>query len=270
MAEWLTPYEFEFFRNGVLLATMAGTLCGLLGVFVVQRGMSYIGHGLSHALFGGFAASSLVGVNLLAGASVWGVASALMITRVSRRRGVAADAAIGVVTTASFALGLLLLSLGPAPQINVDAALFGNILGVSSRELWLVGGVSLAVGTFVLTQYRTLLFVTFDAEVAAAAGVNVARTDMVFMALLAAAILATLNVMGVTLVAAGLVVPAVTARLLTSSFPRVLARASVLGGTAGFLGMNLSYHLDVPSGPAIVLVDAAFFALAMSVSACRI
>ena len=103
--------QFEFFRNGLIVATIAGALCGLVGVYVVLKGMSYIGHGLSHAIFGGFAASALLGVNFFLGAGVWGVASALMISGVTRRRIIGSDAAIGVITTASFALGLALFAV---------------------------------------------------------------------------------------------------------------------------------------------------------------
>ena len=101
MSTLLRPYDFEFFRNGVIVATIAGALCGLIGVFVVLKGMSYIGHGLSHAIFGGYAASALLGVNFILGAGTWGIASALMIGGVTRRKLIGADAAIGVITTAS-------------------------------------------------------------------------------------------------------------------------------------------------------------------------
>ena len=107
----LRPFGYEFFRNGLIVATLAGTLCGIVGVYVVLKGMSYIGHGLSHSIFGGFAASSLLGINFVFGAGVWGIASALLINGVARRRNVGADAAIGVITTASFALGLALFAL---------------------------------------------------------------------------------------------------------------------------------------------------------------
>ncbi|NBU15940.1 MAG: metal ABC transporter permease, partial [Actinobacteria bacterium] len=106
----LEPYQFEFFRNGVVVATLAGALCGVLGVFVVLRGMSYIGHGLSHAVFGGAAASAVVGLNFFVGAGIWGITSGVLIGRIARRRIIGADAAIGVVTTASFAVGLALLN----------------------------------------------------------------------------------------------------------------------------------------------------------------
>lgn len=101
---FLEPFQFAFFRNGLMVATLAGALCGLIGVYAVLKGMGYIGHGLSHAIFGGFAASALLGVNVFLGAGVWGLASALAINAITRRRLIGADAAIGVTTPASFAL----------------------------------------------------------------------------------------------------------------------------------------------------------------------
>src|SRR5919202_4555369 len=125
---WLTePLQFGFFRHGLLVATFAGALCGLIGVYVTLRGMSYIGHGLSHAIFGGAAASALVSFNFYVGAGIWGMASALAIGRVTRRRIIGSDAAIGVITTASFALGLVLFGRYGVAHKSVDAVLFGSI-----------------------------------------------------------------------------------------------------------------------------------------------
>ena len=269
MSELLHPYTFEFFRNGVLVATIAGGLCGLVGVFVVLKGMSYIGHGLSHAIFGGYAASALLGINFVLGAGVWGVASALMITGVTRRRIIAADAAIGVITTASFALGLALFALFGRRGANFDSALFGSILGVDTADVVGVAIVSVVAGLVVFFGYRTLLFTTFDPEVAAASGVRTAVVDAVLMVILAASILATMQVLGVTLVAASVVIPPSVARLLTTSFSRMLWLSTGIGAAAGFIGMNVSYHLDVQSGPAIVLVAASAFVVAMVVANVR-
>jgi manganese/iron transport system permease protein/iron/zinc/copper transport system permease protein len=270
METLLAPFEFEFFRNGLAVATIAGALCGLVGVYVVLKGMSYIGHGLSHAIFGGFAASALLGVNVFLGAGAWGVASALMINGVTRRRVIGADAAIGVITTASFALGLALFAVfGGAGGGSFDAALFGSILGVSSADVWVVAGVLvLAVGV-VFARYRALLFTTFDPEVADVSGVSTARIDALLMLVLAASILATMQVLGVTLIAATLVIPATVARMLTNSFARMLVLATAIGAVCGFVGMNLSYHLDVQSGPTIVLVGAALFAVVFAATHTR-
>jgi ABC-type Mn2+/Zn2+ transport system permease subunit len=258
--ELLRPFDFEFFRNGVLVATMAGALCGAIGVYVVLKGMSYIGHGLSHAIFGGFAASSLLGVNFLLGAGAWGVASALMINAVTRRRVIGSDAAIGVITTASFALGLALFALFGTTGRSFDAALFGSILGVGSEDVVAILIVCVLAGMLIFLRYRALLFVTFDPEVADVAGVNTARMDALLTVVLAASILVTMQVLGVTLIAAVLVIPAAIARMLTNSFARMLGFATAIGSVCGFVGMNLSYHLDVQSGPTIVLVAATLFA----------
>jgi ABC-type Mn2+/Zn2+ transport system permease subunit len=266
VADLLHPFEFEFFRNGVVVATLAGGLCGLVGVFVVLKGMSYIGHGLSHAIFGGFAASTLLGVNLALGAGTWGLASALLISGVTRRRLIGADAAIGVITTASFALGLALFSIFGRHGRSFEAQLFGSILGVSRDDVLAVVLVAVAVGTVVVLAYRPLLFATFDPEVAEVSGVPVARMDALLMLLLAASILVTMQVVGATLLAATLVIPPTVARMLTSSFPRMLMWSTAIGAATGFVGMNVSYHVDVQSGPSIVLVGAALFAIAFVVT----
>jgi ABC-type Mn2+/Zn2+ transport system permease subunit len=269
IAELLRPFEFEFFRHGLMVATIAGALCGLVGVYVVLKGMSYIGHGLSHAIFGGFAASALLGVNFLLGAGVWGVASALMINGVTRRRVIRADAAIGVITTASFALGLALFAVFGHAGVNFDAALFGSILGVSRQDVLAVAAVALLAGAIVFLRYRTLLFTTFDPEVADASGVSSARSDALLMLVLAASILTTMRVLGVTLVAAAIVIPATVARMLTNAFSRMLWMATLIGAGCGFVGMNLSYHLDVQSGPTIVLVGAVLFGAVFLVTGAR-
>ena len=261
-ADLFKPFEFEFFRNGVIVATLAGALCGVVGCYVVLRNMSYIGHGLSHAIFGGYAVAGLIGINLFLGAGAWGVITALAIGGIVRRRPIGSDAAIGVVTTASFALGLALVQLYGSPGQNADALLFGNVLGVTFADVWLIVAVSIGAALFIGFGYRQLLFTTFDIEVAKATGVRTGLVDGLLMVLLSATVLATMNVMGVTLIAANLVVPAVVARMLTDSFGRMLGYAGLIGAVSGFVGMNASYHLDVASGPTIVLTAATFFILA--------
>jgi ABC-type Mn2+/Zn2+ transport system permease subunit len=257
--ELLAPFSYPFFVKGVYVATVAGALCGLIGVYVVQKGMSYLGHGLSHAVFGGFAASTVAGVNIVVGAGLWGMLSALAIAGVTRRGAIRADAAIGVISTASFALGVALLTVSGSRGPSFDAALFGSILGIRTTDVVVLTLVFLATVAVVLARYRALLFTTFDPEVAGVSGISVPRTDALLMLVLSLAILSTLTVIGVTLVAATLVIPAVVARLLTTSFSRLLVLSTAIGAACGFVGMNLSYHLDVPSGTTIVLVGAALF-----------
>ncbi len=269
MSDLLHPFAFPFFTRGLVVATMSGALLGLIGVYITLKGMSYIGHGLSHAIYGGFAASTIVSFNYYIGAGLWGIASALAINGVTRRRAIGADAAIGVITTASFALGVALLRIYGARGKSFDAALFGSILGLSNGDVLAVAVVTMLAVALVFFRYRALLFTTFDPEVADVSGVSVARTDALLTTVLALGILVTLNVIGVTLVAAILVMPAVVARMLTSSFTRMLWLSTTIGAVCGFVGMNLSYHLDVPSGTMIVLTGAAIFTLTFAATGVR-
>lgn len=269
MSGFFHPFHYAFFQHGLEAAVMAGALCGLIGVFVTLRGMSYIGHGLSHAIFGGFAAAPLLGINVLLGAGVWGLASALAITSVTRRRRIGADAAIGVITTASFALGVALLSKFGSKGPNFDAALFGSILGVETSDLVLLA-VALVIAVVAFTVlYRRFLFTTFDPDVADVSGVNVKAMDALLMAILSLSILATLTIIGVTLVAATLVIPPVVARMLTDSFSRMLWVSTLIGAVCGGIGMYASYDLNIPSGTTIVLVNAAVFVVVLAATGGR-
>jgi len=265
----LDPFQYAFFVKGVVVATLAGGLCGLIGVYITLRGMSYIGHGLSHAIFGGFAASSIIGVNYYLGAGLWGLASALSINAVTRRRRIGADAAIGVITTASFALGVALLTVFGTKGPSFDAALFGSIIGVTEADVWILVAILAFTIMVIFFNYRAMLFATFDPDVASVSGVRVARVDALLMLVLSLAILATLTVIGVTLVAATLVTPAVVARMLTDRFARMLFWSTGIGAACGLVGMNLSYHLDVPSGTTIVLTSAAVFTVVLAATGGR-
>jgi ABC-type Mn2+/Zn2+ transport system permease subunit len=265
----LDPFSYDFFVKGLVAAVLAGALCGLIGVFITLRGMSYIGHGLSHAIFGGYAAAPLLGIPVVLGAGAWGLASALAINAVTRTRRIGADAAIGVVTTASFALGVALLTRFGNKGPSFEALLFGSILAVSTSDLLLlVGALAFAAATFTLL-YRAFLFSTFDPDVAEVSGVNVRRMDALLMLVLSVSILATLTIIGVTLVAATLVIPAVVARMVSDSFSRMLWISTALGAVAGGVGMYLSYQLEIPSGTTIVLVNALVFVAVLLVTGGR-
>lgn len=255
----LTPFQYEFFRNGLVVATLAGTLCGILGVFVVLRGMSYIGHGLSHAVFGGAAASAVMNVNYFAGAGIWGVASGVIIGRIARRRVIGADAAIGVVTTASFAMGLALLNRYGQAQKSIEAVLFGSVLGVQTIDIVAVAVTTVLVIGIVVGLYRAFLFATFDPEVAQVSGVKVALIEAILMAMLSLTILVTMRVIGTLLISALLVIPASVARMLTNSFAKMLWIAPIVGAVSAFVGMYLSFHLDTSASATIILVGTFIF-----------
>jgi manganese/iron transport system permease protein len=255
----LVPFEYEFFRNGLIAAVVVGALCGFIGVYVVLRRMSYIGHGLSHAIFGGAVLSYVWNVNFFVGGGLWALLAGFLIHSISHRRWVGADAAIGVVTTSSFALGVAIISTHRTFTRNIETALFGNILGITQTDLWVVLLISLLVFAALFIIRRPLLFATFDPEVASAYGVATGKIDLLFITLLAVTVLASTEVLGVTLVAAAMVIPPVIARYLTQRFQTLLIASPVLGALCGAAGMFLSFYFDVSSAATIVLTAAAVF-----------
>jgi len=261
------PWHLGFSRHALIAGLLAGSLCGLVGVYVVLRRMSYIGHGLSHAIFGGAVVSYVLQVNFYAGAGLWGLLSAMLINSVARRRKIGADAAIGVVTTASFAIGVALVSHVHKFTINFDAALFGNILGVRSQDLLVLACATAFVLGVVFLRYRQLLFLTFDPDVADAYGVNAKRYDMLFALILAVTVVSTMQLLGVTLIAAIIVVPAIVGRLLTDSFGKMLIIATIVGALCSVVGVYISYYNDVASGATIVLVAATLFIVVFTITA---
>jgi manganese/iron transport system permease protein/iron/zinc/copper transport system permease protein len=255
------PFQYEFFRHGFLAAVVVGALCGFIGVYVVLRKMSYIGHGLSHALFGGAVLSYVMNVNFFLGAGLWAIVAAFLIHLISHRRWVGADAAIGVVTTSSFALGVAIVSTYRSFTRNIEAALFGNILGITQKDLWVVLVISVVVFCALFIIRRPLLFATFDPEVASAYGVSTGKIDLLFVLLLAVTVLASTQILGVTLVAAAMVIPPVIARYLTQKFQTLLILSPIVGAFCGAAGMFLSFYFDISSAATIVLTSAAFFLL---------
>lgn len=259
------PLEYEFFRHGLLAALMVGSLCGLIGMYVVLRGMSYVGHGLSHAAFGGAVVGFTLNLDFYAGAGAMGLLAALLINRITRNGQIKLDAAIGIVTTAMFALGVAIMSQVRTFSQNFEAALFGNILGITHEDLLIIGLVTACTVIAILFLYRPLLFSTFDNDAAQIFGIRTEAVQFMFSFLLTLSIIASMNVVGVTMIAATLITPALTARMIAASFGRMLVYAFVIGAATGVGGMYLSYILNAASGATIVLFGALLFVTAASI-----
>ena len=278
----LDPFSYEFFVNGVIAATLAGGLCGLVGVYVVLRHMSYIGHGLAHSVFGGAVVSHFVVFNvifagaalgsvgreglgetyLFVGAITWGFLTALAITLITRLRIIGADAAIGIITTASFAVGIALISYTRSFR-DFEAQLFGNILGVTAADLVTILVVSVVTGAVFLVWYKQFLFSAFEPEVAGFYGVPTWLTDTIFALVLAATIVASLDVLGVTMIAAAIVIPPIIARLLTNRFRTMIILSTITGTVCGFGGVYASWVLDISTGASVVLFSSVLFLLTL-------
>lgn len=252
------PFRYEFFTRAVVVGMLAGLLCGVMGVYITTRRMSYIAHGLSHAILGGAVLSYVLGLNFYIGSGIWGFGAALLIQYLTGRK-IYSDAAIGIVTTASFALGVAVISTYRRFSQNFEAALFGNVLGIGSSDLWIVTGVTVALLSLIFVFYRPLLFWCFDREVAKVHGVPVFAMDTLFALMLAALLVATLQVLGVTLIISAVVIPASIARLLSDRFGYMMVISGITGAAIAFVGIYLSYYFDVASGASVVLLSTLVF-----------
>jgi ABC-type Mn2+/Zn2+ transport system permease subunit len=257
----LEPLAAGWFLRALLAGTVIGAMCGGVGVFVVLRRMSYIGHGLSHSVLGGVAVALALGVDLYLGAAAATLLSALLIDRVARQRGLHADAAIGIVTTAMFAFGIVVVSRVGGARVSTESLLFGNILGVFPADVAVAVVTAATFALLLFVFYKPLLFTTFDREVAAVQGVRTGLMELLFNILVAAVIVVSVRVLGVLLIAAAVVIPAAIARLVIRSFGRMLAVATLVGVASTVAALYISYFANVASGPAIVLVEAAVFGL---------
>ncbi|MDR4516521.1 MAG: metal ABC transporter permease [Nitrosomonas sp.] len=260
---FLEPLNYAFFRHGLLAAVMVGALCGLIGVHVVLRGMSYVGHGLSHAAFGGAVIGFVFNFNFYVGAGAMGLVAALLINQMTKNKKIKSDAAIGIVTTAMFALGVAIISQQRALNRSLDSVLFGNILGITDFDLILIGLVTALTMTMMFFMYRPLLFSTFDNEAAQIFGIKTEGVQLLFALLLTLSIIISMNIVGVTMIAATLIIPAMTARMMTDSFSAMQLYAVALGALIGIGGMYFSYSFNIASGATIVLFGALIFCFAV-------
>ena len=262
--------------RAIIAAALVGGLCGLMGVYIVLRGMAYLGHGLSHATFGGAAVSFIMSINFYLGATAWGFLSALLITWITRKNPtIRSDASIGIITTASFALGIAIISSQRRFTRDLDAALWGSVLGVQTGELLAITVVAFIVAAVFFLGYKLFLFATFDAEVAQFYGVPTGWVDTVFSLMLAAAIVVSMQVLGVLMIAAAIVIPPIVARLLTNSFSHMAMLSTSIGIACAVLGLYLSYLIElshtakVSPGPSVVLFSSALFVVALVLTRLR-
>lgn len=254
------PFEFAFFERALIAAVLVGALTGALGPFVIVRRMAYIGQGLSQSVLGGVGVALVYGAGLYSGAAAAALVAIVAISLV-RRRGVPVDTAIGIVASTMFAAGVAVISANRDRSLNISNLLFGNILGVDRNDLILVAVVAVFTATVLAVFYKPLLAVTHNHAVAEAHGVRAGPIDAMFHLLLALAVVTALQVLGVLLVAATLLLPAATASITFRSFGRLTVASIGLGALIGIVGLYISYYRDIASGPAIVLTGAAVFAV---------
>jgi len=261
----LEPLQYEFIVRALAATALAAAVCALLSCWLVLVGWSLMGDGVSHAVLPGVVLAYAVGAPFALGALVFGVLAVVLIGAVRDRGRIKEDAAIGIVFTTLFALGLALISVIPS-QTDLAHIVFGNILGVSPAELIQIGVLALVALAVLLLKRRDLTLYAFDPGHAHAIGLSPRRLGALLLGVLALTTVVALQVVGVVLVVAMLIIPGATARLLTDRFGRMLVLAPVIAVASSVLGIYLSYWLDAASGALVVLVQGAVFAVVFLVS----
>lgn len=256
------PLEFEFMRRAMIEVILMGAVTGAIGTYIVLRGLSFIGDALSHAIFPGVVLAFLFGHNIFFGALIFGVMTSAAIAIVATNRRVKEDSAIGVLFAGTFALGVVLISTSDNFTRDLTSFLFGNVLGVTTEDIWLSAIVGAAVIALIVLFYKELLLTSFDRIAAQAMGFPVFWLDLLLLVMISLTIVVSLRAVGNILVVAMLVTPAATARLLTDRIGVMMLMSAAIGAASGVVGLYISYYQDVAAGGTIVLVATGAFALA--------
>ncbi|WP_028647691.1 metal ABC transporter permease [Nocardiopsis sp. CNT312] len=262
LAQWFAqPLQFEFMRRALLVAVVAGVACAVLSCWLTLVGWSLMGDAVSHAVLPGVVLSYLFGLPFAVGALVFGSGSVALIGTVNRTSRVKEDAVIGVVFTAMFALGLVLVSRVPS-QTDLSHILFGNVLGVSDTDILQILVLAAAVLAVAWYKHRDLTLYAFDPVHAHALGISPRLMETLLLGMLSVTVVVALQAVGIILVVAMVIIPGATAYLLTDRFERMLALAAAVAAAAAVAGVYASFHLNVSTGGSIVLAQASAFALA--------
>jgi manganese/iron transport system permease protein len=262
MSILLEPLSYAFMQRGMLAAVMVGILCAVIGTYVVLRGMAFFGDALAHAVLPGIAVAYLLGGDILVGALVAAICVALGIGFFTRQGAVKEDTAIGILFAAALSLGVALISTVRTYAVDLTHVLFGNVLGVSTFDLWLIGVIGLGILLTVALLYQPFLVVTFDPVLAATLRLPTELLRNVLLVLIALTVVVSLQTVGVGLVSALLITPAATAYLLTRRLFPMMLLSAVIGALSGMIGLYVSFYANIVSGSAIVLTATLFFLLA--------
>jgi ABC-type Mn2+/Zn2+ transport system permease subunit len=259
----LAPLGYAFMARGFLAVLMVGVVCATVGVFIVLRGMAFFGDALAHAILPGVAIGYLVGGGARQPLFWWSTLAAVLasigIGTISKGTRIREDTAIGVVFAGMFALGIAMISTVRNYTVDLTHFLFGDVLGVSTADLWLIAIFGGLIVLVVLALYKEFLVLTFDPLLAVTLRLPARWLEYLLLVLIALAIVVSLQTVGVALMVAMLVTPAASAYLLTRRLPVMMVLAAVIASFSGVIGLYVSYYAAVASGAAIVLTSTAFF-----------
>ncbi|NEP01548.1 MAG: metal ABC transporter permease [Symploca sp. SIO2E9] len=263
MLDWLIePLGFEFMRNAIATGVLLGILSSVVGSYLIVQQMGMIGDVISHAILPGLSIASFLNINISFGAFIAGVLGALLVALIQTQSRVKVDAAMALILTSFMSLGVILITALKTNRIDLSLLLFGDILGLRTADLWNTLVITVVILLLTKLFYKELLFYTFDPLGAQASGLPVKAMYLGLICAITLTIVASMQTVGVLLVIALLVGPAITAYLLVKELHQMMVLGSVIGIISTVSGMYLSYYLDWPSGAAIVIVISSLFILA--------
>lgn len=269
MDRLLEPLQYDFILRALIAATIVGVVCSILGVYIVLRGMAFLGDAMSHTILPGVVIAFLLGWPLAVGALIMGLLTALGIGVLTERTALKEDTAIGVIFAGFFALGVALLSLRGNYTIDLAHFLFGNLLGVSGSDLVVIAVLGLVVLGLIFLFYKEFLVISFDPVLAETLRLPTTFLRYLLLVLIALTIVVSLQVVGVSLMLAMLVTPAAAASFVTRRLPSMMLVSAAIGVFSGVTGVYASYYLNVASGPAVVLVATLTFLIVLALTAAR-
>lgn len=254
--------DLAFLPKALIIAIMSSIVCGVIGNYVVLRGMAFIGDAVAHAVFPGLAVAFVIQGNLVLGGAIAGIITAILVAVFSQNRRIKEDSIIGVFFVAAFALGIVVISLAPGYAGSLQQFLFGSITGIPDEDIYTVAITGSVLMLTVFLFHKEFVAVTLDREMARSTGIPVFALDLVLYVMVAVAIVISIQTIGNILVLALLITPAAAARLLTDRLGLMMFLAPVIGGGSALVGLYLSWSFDLPVGGMIVLVATAVFLLA--------
>lgn len=264
----MEPLQYEFMVRALMATVIAAVVCGLLSCWLVLIGWSLMGDAVSHAVLPGVVIAYVIGAPFALGALVFGLVAVALIGGIRDTSRIKEDAAIGIVFTTLFALGLVLISVTPS-QTDLGHIVFGSVLGVATADFVQIAVIAVIVFVVLLLKRRDLTLYAFDPAHAHSIGLHPRRLGALLLGLLACTAVVALQIVGVILVVAMLIIPGATAYLVTNRFSRMLWIAPALAAICAATGIYLSYWLDVASGATVVLVQGVAFAIAYAASLVR-
>jgi len=255
------PLSYPFMVRALSAAIMVGILCPIVGSYMVLKGLSFFGDALAHAILPGVVLTFLLGWPMAIGALVSALVAAFLIGVISHRSALQEDTAIGIVFAGAFALGVAMLSTVNNYAVDLTHILFGDVLGVSQVDLWVILALGVVVLGVIVIFYKEFLVLTFDPVLALVLRLPATALRYLLLGLIALTVVTSLQTVGIALVLAMLVTPAATARIITRRLPAMMAVAAALGVISNVAGLYISYYLNIASGPTMVLVATVFFGL---------